>query len=106
MYRIVSKLTPIKLGSRKVSRPESQVPSPTCRVLDAYVLLPAAARSEFDILWIILERPCNLKSGMSDLPKEIFRDLPIGGMHHAITGSEFQLKCQMTDGPVDCKFTS
>lgn len=29
LYRIVSKFTPIRLGSRNVSRPESQVPSPT-----------------------------------------------------------------------------
>lgn len=70
------------------------------------MLLPAAARSEFDILRIILERPRDLQSGMSDLPKEIFRDLPIRGMHHAITGSEFQLECPIKGGAIDCILTS
>ena len=45
---MVSKLSPIRFGRRKVSRPVSHVPSPTCKVFEAYVLLPGAVRSELD----------------------------------------------------------
>ena len=102
LYRIVSKLTPIKLGSKKVSRPESQVPSPACRVFDEYVLLPAAARPEPDILRPILRIPRDLQSGMSELPKEICRDPPIRRMHHATAGSELRLEWRMASGPINC----
>lgn len=46
LYCIVAKFSPIKLGRRNVSRSESHVPSPTCKVFEAYVLLPAAVSPE------------------------------------------------------------
>lgn len=46
LYRIVSKFTPMRLGSKNVSRSLSHVPSPTCSVFEEYVLLPGAASPE------------------------------------------------------------
>lgn len=61
LYRIVSKFTPIRLGSRKVSRCESHVPSPTWSVFDEYVLLPGGVRPGPDILMVFLQLPCDLE---------------------------------------------
>lgn len=61
LYRIVSKFSPIRLGNKKVSRPVSQVPSPTCSVFDEYVLPPAAVKSESDILVAAIEVFCDCK---------------------------------------------
>jgi len=41
LYRMVSKLSPTRLGSRKVFLDVSQVPSPTVIVSEEYELLPA-----------------------------------------------------------------
>lgn len=55
LYRIVSKFSPIRLGKRNVFRWESHVPSPTCKVLDEYVLLPGGANSgEGDMVQALL----------------------------------------------------
>jgi hypothetical protein len=35
---------------------------------------------------------------MSDLPKGIFHDLPIRGMHHALAEAGSRLECSMTGG--------
>jgi len=43
LYLIVAKFKPWRLGSRKVFRCESQVPSPTNIVGEVYVLLPGGA---------------------------------------------------------------
>ena len=40
---MVAKFSPTRFGKRKSSRPLSQVPSPTCKVLDEYELLPGGA---------------------------------------------------------------
>jgi hypothetical protein len=45
----------MRFGSRKSSRDESQVPSPTWSVLELYVLLPGAAM--FDMIAAIQARP-------------------------------------------------
>ena len=44
LYRIVSKFSPTRLGSKKSLRFESQVPSPTYNVFEEYVLEPAGDR--------------------------------------------------------------
>lgn len=44
LYCMVSKFSPTKLGNKNVFLVESHVPSPTFRVLELYVLLPAGAR--------------------------------------------------------------
>lgn len=59
LYRIVSKFTPIKLGSRNVSLVKSHVPSPTWSVFDAYELLPGEA-SVSGILVVSVEVPRNI----------------------------------------------
>lgn len=46
MYCIVSKFSPTRFGSRKVFRDESHVPSPTVRVFEEYVELPAGERED------------------------------------------------------------
>lgn len=61
---MVSKLSPIRFGSRNVSRPVSHVPSPTCKVFEAYVLLPGGVRSELDD--IILRLPQRSSSPATD----------------------------------------
>jgi hypothetical protein len=43
LYLIVSKFSPTRFGSKKSFLPLSQVPSPTFRVFEEYVLLPGAA---------------------------------------------------------------
>lgn len=43
LYRMVSKFKPWRLGSKKVFRCESQVPSPTNIVGEVYMLLPGGA---------------------------------------------------------------
>ena len=40
LYRMVSKFSPTRFGSKNVFRCESQVPSPTYMLLDEYELLP------------------------------------------------------------------
>lgn len=46
LYLIVAKFKPTKFGSKNVSLPASQVPSPTCSVSELYVLLPGGASSD------------------------------------------------------------
>jgi hypothetical protein len=43
LYLIVAKFRPTRFGRRKSSLELSHVPSPTCKVLDEYELLPGGA---------------------------------------------------------------
>lgn len=74
----------MRLGSKKVSRPLSHVPSPTCSVFEEYVLLPGSASPEPVILIVLVVCDAipylwNVGVIAGDLSRSPFR-----GMYHAM----------------------